>query len=118
MYTSLKITDFNLICIFEFAFKHMLTPFYILFLVLKTRIVNLINVVTIIIRFNIFMCFLFCAYFNIFLQEDFIHFLFNNSIVILLPVNFFNACRVVPTVIIRPNFGIIRTKVSQELALI
>ena len=77
MYTSHTITYFNLKCTFEFAFKRTLTSFSLFFLVIKTHIVNMIWIVLIDLRFNIFMCFLFRIYCIIFLQEDFIHCLVN-----------------------------------------
>ena len=57
------IPDFSIIFILEFAFKRTLTSFNILFLVIKTHIVNLVQIVLVKIRFNIFMCFFFSTYF-------------------------------------------------------
>ena len=68
MYKSHTVLDLNLIYIFEFELKHSLTSFNIFFFVIKTHIINLIYIILIKIRFNIFMCFLFSTYFIIFLQ--------------------------------------------------
>ena len=56
--------------------------------------------------------------FIIFLHEDFIHCMINNSIFIFLSVKFIYVCGIVPAVLNRPNFNILRTKVSQDLAFI
>ena len=41
-----------------------------------------------------------------------------NSIVLFLPVKFISVCRIFPEVLSRPTIGILRTKVSQDLAVI
>ena len=89
-----------------------------LFLVINTHIVDLIQLVHIKIRFNIFILFLFSTYFIIFLQEDFINYTLNNSIIPLLTVKFLPDCRIVPAVLSRPAFSVLRTKVSQDPALV
>ena len=91
MHTSHTILAFNIICILKLAFKRTLTSFNFFFLVIKTHIVNLIQLVLIKIRFNIFMFFLFIAYLIIFLGEYFINCNVNNRIIILLPVKI-NLC--------------------------
>ena len=118
MYKSHTVLDLNLIYIFEFELKHSLTSFNIFFFVIKTHIINLIYIVLIKIRLNIFMCFLFSTYFIIFLQEKWIHCFFNNSIVLFLPVKYISVLRIVSAVIIMPNFSILRDKVSQDLVFI
>ena len=94
---------FNLICIFKFAFKRMLTSFTFLFCVFKTHNVDLIQLVLIKIRFNIFMCSLLSTYFLIFLQEYFINCTVNDIIFLLLPVKFISVCGIVPAVFSRPT---------------
>ena len=118
MYTSHTILDFNLIFIFKFALKCTLTSFKFLFCVFKNHIVDMIQLVLIKIRFNIFMWSLFSTYFLVFLQEYFINCNVNNIIILLVPVKYISVCRIVPTVLSRPTFRILRTKVSQEHAFI
>ena len=118
MYTSHTIMDFILICIFEFLFKLTLTAFKFFFCVFNTHISNLIQFVLINLSFDIFMFSLLNTYFLILLQENFIHFTFNNSIILLLPIKFSPICGIVPAVFSSPTFSILRTKVSQDLAFI
>ena len=118
MYTSHIILDWNLICIFDFAFKRTLTPFCIFFLVIKTYIVNLIQIILIYIRLNIFMCFIFSTYFIIFVQKDFIHCMINDSIFLLLYVKFISGRGIVLVVLGRDAFRVLRTILPQYLALI
>ena len=68
--------------------------------------------------FNIFMCFLLSTYFLVFLQEDFINCTVKNSFIFLLTVKCHLVFDIVPMVLSRPTFSIIRTKVSQDLAFI
>ena len=96
--------DFNPIYIFDFEFKCTLMSFNILFLVIKIHIFNLIYIVFIDIRFNIFMCFLLRTYFIIFFQEDFTHCMVNNIIVLFLTVKSISIFWTVPTVLSTPNF--------------
>ena len=44
--------------------------------------------------------------------------IFNNSIVLFMPVNFIYVFGIMPAVLSRPNFIILRTKVSQDLAFV
>ena len=118
MYTSNTILYFNLICIFKFAFKHTLTSYNFFFCVFKTNIVYLIQLVPINIRFNILMWFPLSTYFLVFLQEGSIKCTLNNSIILFLPAQFISVCGIVTTVLRRPNFVILKTNVSQDLALI
>ena len=53
------------------------------------------------------MCFSFSTYFIIFLQDDIIYYMINNSIVILLSVKFIFRCRLMPAVLSRPAFIIL-----------
>ena len=118
MYKSYAILDFNLIFFFEFKFKCTLMPFNILFYFHKTHIINLIQIFIIKIRSNIFMCFLFSTYYNILLQENFIHGLFKNSIVLFLAVKFISICGILPMVLCMPTISMLITKVSQDLVFI
>ena len=88
MYTSHTILDFNLIYIFEFAFKCTLTSFSFLFLAITTHIVNNIYITLIDFIFNIFMCFIFSANSVILMQEYFIQCMIHNSIILLLCIKF------------------------------
>ena len=64
------------------------------------------------------MWFLFSTYFIIFLQDDLIHCMVNNRIFILLYVKFISVCGIVPTVLSRPTFSILRNKISQDPSFI
>ena len=44
--------------------------------------------------------------------------IFNNSIVLFMPVNFIYVFGIMPAVLSRPNFSILRTKVSQDPAFV
>ena len=57
MYVSHTTLDFNIIYIFKFAFKIMLTSLKFLFCIIKTHIVDLIQLVLIKTIFNIFIGF-------------------------------------------------------------
>ena len=70
------------------------------------------------IRLNIFRCFVCSTYFLIFMQQDFILCTINNSILLLLSVKFLSWYGIVPTVLVRSDFNIIRTKCSQDLLFI
>ena len=109
---------FNLICIFKLEFKHTLMSFRFFFFVINTHIVNLIDFSFIKIRFNIFVCFLLSTYFLVFMKDDFIHCTVNNSIILFLYVKFISWFSIVPVVLSRCTFNILRTKVSQDLAFI
>ena len=115
MYTGHNILDFNPIFIFDFASKLMLTSLFILFLFIKTNIFNLVYIVIIDIRLNIFMWFRFSTYFIIFLQNDLIHCMINNIIVLLLFVTFISSCGIMPTVLRRPDFKTNRNKYPKTL---
>ena len=104
MYTSHTILDFNIICIFEFAFKRMIASFCILFIVIKTQIINLILIILIDLISNIFICFSFITYFIIFLEVDFVHCLFNHKIALVLSVKFISGRVIMPAVISRYSF--------------
>ena len=110
-YISHTILVFDIIRVFKFSFKHTLTPFCLLFIVIKNHTVNMIYIILIELRFNIFMCFSFRTYFIIFLKEDFIHCTIDNIIILLLSGKLFSSCRIMPAVLSRPSFRIIRTKV-------
>ena len=112
------ILDFDLMCIFQFVFKRTLTSLKFFFCLFKAHIFDLIHFVLIKIRFNIFMWSFLITYFLVFLQEDFIHWNVNNSIIILLPVKYIYVCGIVLVVLIRNDFSILITKVSQGLAFI
>ena len=103
---------------FKFAFKRELRSLYTLFLVIKTHITNLVYIIIINIIFNILMCFSFSTNFINFLQDDIMHCMINNSIVLFLSVKYPFSCGVIPVVCSRPDFRILSTKVSQHLALI
>ena len=79
----------NPICIFKLTFKRTLTSFKFFFNVLKTHIINMINIFVIKTRLNIFRCFLHSTHFSILLKNDFIHCTINNIIIIFLPINVF-----------------------------
>ena len=113
MHTSHTILVIIPMCIFKFAFKRMITSFNLLFCVIKTHIVDLIEFVLINIRLNIFICFLLITYVLIFTQENSTHCTVNNSIILLLPVKLFRWYDIVPGVLGRYNFNILRTKSSQ-----
>ena len=78
----------------------MLTLFKFLFCVIKTHIIDLIQLVLIKIRFNIFRCFLLGTYFLVLLQEDFINCAVNNIVILLLPVKFISVYGIVPAVLV------------------
>ena len=105
-------------CIFLSELKRTITSFNIFFSVFNTNNVNLIEFTFIGIILNMFRWFLLSTYFLIFMQQDFIYCTVNNGIIILLPVQFISWYGIVPAVLSRSNFNIIRTKVSQDLALI
>ena len=109
---------FNLICIFQFLFKR--TPISLNFslCIIKTPNVNMIYFALIKIRFNIFMCYLLSAYFLDFMQKYFINCNVNNSIIFLLSVKNFIVYGIMPVVLSRPSFIILRTKVSQDLPFV
>ena len=65
-----------------------------------------------------FRCFLRSIYFLILMKEYFIHYTINNIIIILLSVKFISWYGIVPAVLSRSDFNILRTKVSQELSFI
>ena len=69
-------------------------------------------------RLNIFICLFLSTYFLVFMKEDFIHFTVNNSIIPLIYVKFISVCMNLPTVLSRPTFIILITKVSQDLAFV
>ena len=64
------------------------------------------------------MWFSFSTYFLILMQYNFIHCMINNNIVLFLSVNILFSCRLMTTILIRPDFIKPRTEVSQELTLI
>ena len=103
---------------FKFAFKHTLRSFKFLFFILKTHIVNLIKLVLIKIRLNIFRCFFHSTYFFIIMQQDFIHCNINNIIILFLPVKFISCYGILPAVLSRSRLVILRIKLSQDLAFI
>ena len=107
-----------LICIFMFAFKYALMSFKFFFCAFKNNIVNLIQLVLIKLTFNIFICSLIRTYFLILLQDDFINCTVNNSTIILLLIKFISGCRILLALLSRPDFCILRTKFSQDLAFI
>ena len=57
MYTHHIILILNPICTFLLVFKHTLTSFKFFFSLIKTHVVNMINFVLVIIRFQKFRCF-------------------------------------------------------------
>ena len=113
MYRSHTILAFNIIFIFKFALKRNLTSFNFFFCVFKTHVVNLIQLVLIIIRFDIFMWSFLRNYFLLFLKEYFINSNVNSIIITLLPGKFLSVFGIVPVVLSMPNFSILRTRVSQ-----
>ena len=118
MYTRNIFSILNSTCILKFSFKLTLTSFKFFFIVFNTYIVNMIKLVLIKIRLNIFRCFLHSTYSFIFMKQDFIHFTIKNIIIILLPVKFISWYRIMPVSLSRYDFNVIRTKFSQYLALI
>ena len=118
LYTIHSILDLNLICIFKFTFKRTLMSFKFFFCVFKKHIVDLIHFILIKTRFNIFMWSSIITYFLVLIQEYLINCTVNNSIIIFLNVKFISVCVIMPAVLSRPNFTIIRTKVSQDLEFI
>ena len=93
---------------FKFTFKFTLIQFKFFFCFIKTNIVNLIYLLLIKTRFNIFMCFLLRTYFWVLLQEDLINYTARNRIVLLLHVKFISVCGIVNVVLSRPAFIILR----------
>ena len=116
LYRILTILALNIIFIFEFAFKFPPVLFFLLFIFIDTHIFNLVHIFLIKFKFSISMYFLFIT--NFFLQEEFIHIMVNNRIVILPPVKLPSVCRIVPVILSRPIFIILRTKFSQDIVLI
>ena len=103
---------------FLVLFKRTLLSSEFSFFVFKNHIINIIQIVIIKLRFNNFLCFFPILHFIIFLKNDLINWNVNNRIIILLPVKFIYVCSLVTTVLSRPTFRIIRTKVSQDFAFI
>ena len=118
MYASHNILDFNIICIFDFAFNRTVTSFCLLFFFIKTHILNIIYIVLIDFRINVLLCFSFSTYFIILLKDYLIHCMINKIIVLFLSVKFIYICGIIPTVLSRNSFRILISKVSQDLALI
>ena len=100
---------------------HFQTHAYVihyLFIDIKTDIFKLIKMVLVDLRFNIFMWFLFRSYFIIFFQDNLIHCMINNSIVLLMYLKFIFVRGIIPTVLSNPAFSILGNKVSQDVELI
>ena len=78
----------------------------------------MVYIILIDLKFNICMCFLFSTYYIILLQYDYILCMVNDIIFLLLTVKFPFVCGIVPTVLSRPNFSMLRNKVYQYLAFV
>ena len=92
----------------------MLTSVKIFFCLFKTRFLNLVQIVRIVIRVQIFWCFIICGtYF--FFKYNFIRCIVNDGVVLLLSVNFFTGCGSVHMVLSRPTLSILSSKVPQNL---
>ena len=118
MYISHNTLDFNNIFVLKFAFKLKLKSLKFFFCIIKNHIIDLIHLVIIKIRFNIFIWFPPNTYFSVSLQEYIINCNVNKRIILLMTVKFISVFGIVPAVLSRPTFSIFRTKVSQDLALI
>ena len=118
MYISHTTLYFNNIFILKFAFKLTLKSFKFFFCIINTHIIDLIHLVLIKIRFNIFIWFPPNTYFSVSLHEYIINCTVNKRIILLMTVKFISVCGIVSVVLSRPTFNILRTKVSQDLALI
>ena len=101
MYTSHDILAFNIIYMIKFDFKCTLKSFCLLFIFIETHIINIIYIVIVYLRIIVPVCLI-----------------FRNIIFLLMSVNFFLSCRLMPAVISRPDFRIFRNKVSQDLIFI
>ena len=64
------------------------------------------------------MWFRFIAYFIIFLQDNFIHCMINNIIFLFLSVKFIHFRSIMPAVLSRTDFIMLKTKVPQDFAFI
>ena len=118
MYTSHTILDFNFIYIFHLFFKRSPTSFCIFFLIINNNIVNMIYIILIYLRLN-FSCASASSLTLIFYHRgiSFTEWL-TISLYFFLGVKFISSFRIVPVVLIRPAFRILRTKVTQDLELI
>ena len=79
----------NILYIFEFDLKHMLT---LLFLI-KTHFIDIIYIAFINFRINVLMCCIFHTEFFVILQDDFINCMLDYIIFILLYSKFILSCR-------------------------
>ena len=105
--------------IWTFVFKRMLTSLIFFFSLIKTHISHLIQFIIIKITLQKFWCFMIDGtYFFGFSHSEFIHHIFNNSVVLLFLMEPFSRYEVASEVLSRMGCIILSFKFSQDLTLI
>ena len=80
------------------------------FVSLRLILSNMIDFALIKIRFNVSMCSLLSTYLLVFLGEVFIHFSVNNRIILFPSVKFISWCGIIPAVLSRYTFNVLRNQ--------
>ena len=85
--------------------------------IFKNHPINFVQIVRIVIRVQKFWCFIICGTYFL-CQWNFIHLIFNDGVVFLLPVNWFPWYGAVPVVLSMPNIRKLTFEVSQDLTFL
>ena len=113
MYTINNIWYLNIICILVCFQTH---TYVIIFH--QDSFFKLVQIIFIKFIINVIMCFIFHTQCLFLLQDDLIRFMLDNIIVLLLFSKLLIECRLLPTFLSTPYFGILKPKITQNLIFI